>query len=210
MGGGGREVFLDLNREVDLIFCQLAIAERVRHARVALRDHQTAARADRFDRGREDVHLDPERHLPCARSGGVQQHDVGRAHRREQPRDKRQAHRQVVEPLAGVPHPGPDEWRLEDHPVARWQRRLRGEHEQPVALHGLLERVEQDSRCREVAAGDDPRLQCRQRGEGLLQLLLGDDSHRSMPPPTRAPSPWPRGRRAARSNPTRCHTRRRP
>ena len=104
----------------------------------------------------------------------MQQHDVGRAHRREQPRDERQAHRQVVQPLAGVAHPGSDERRLEDHTVARGQRRLRREHEQPVALHGLLERVEQRSRGGEVPAGDDPRLQRRQRCEGLLELLLGD------------------------------------
>ncbi len=85
-------------------------------------------------------------------------HDVGRAHRREQAGNERQAHRQVVQLLAGVAHPGSDEWRLEDHTVASGQRGLRGEHEQPVALHGPLERVQQSSRCGEVSAGDDARL----------------------------------------------------
>ena len=116
------EIFLHLDRQVDQILRQLAVAERVRHPRVHLRDHQAAACAHRFDRGGEDVHLDPERDLSLARGRGVQQHDVGRTHRREQPRDERQAHRQVVQPLAGVAHPGPDERRLEDHAVALGQR----------------------------------------------------------------------------------------
>ena len=87
----------------------------------------------------------PSETFPLPRGGGVQQHDVGWAHRREQPRDERQAHRQVVQPLSGVAHAGPDERRLEDHALAQPQRRLGGEHEQPVALHGSFQGVEQSA-----------------------------------------------------------------
>ena len=79
-GADGRrgEVFLDLDREVDQILVELAVAERVWHPRVHLRDDHAAARAYRFDRGWQDVHLDPERDLALARGRGVQQHDVRR------------------------------------------------------------------------------------------------------------------------------------
>ena len=45
---------------------------------------------------------------------------------------------------------GSDERRLEDHTVACGQRRLRSEHEQPVALHRPLKRVQQNSRGGEI------------------------------------------------------------
>ena len=54
-----------LDRQVDRIPVELAVADACRAFGVHLRDHQASARADRFDRGGQDVHLDPERHLAC-------------------------------------------------------------------------------------------------------------------------------------------------
>ena len=170
------EIFLHLDCEVDQVLVELAVAERVGHPRVQLRYHQAAARTDTFDGGREDVHLDPERYLPLTGSRSVQQHDIRLAHSREQPWDERKTHRQVVQPLTGVAHPRPDERRLENHTVACGQRRLRREHEQPIALHRPLQRVQQASRGGEIPARDD-RLQHRQRPKNLLELPLGDHSH---------------------------------
>ena len=181
--GDGRrdEIFLHLDCQVDQILRQLAVTERVGHPRVQLGDDQAAACTHRFDCGGKDVDLDPERDLALAPCRGVQQDHVGGTDRREQPRDEGQAHRQVIQPLAGVAHPGSDERRLEDHAIALGQGRLGGEHEQAVALHRGLQRIEQRPRRGEITAGHDPRLWGRQRRRDLLELLFRDDAHSSIP-----------------------------
>ena len=86
--GRGREVLLDLDGEVDEVFGQLAVAERVGHVGVQLGDDEPAAGAHMLDGRRQDVHLDPERDLPVVWRGGVQQRHVGGAQRAEQPGDE--------------------------------------------------------------------------------------------------------------------------
>ncbi len=146
----------DLDREVDEVLVQLAVAERVGHPRVAA-GRSPGRHAHGRARPRPGGCSPRSRARPYPRRGVevCSSTTSGGRMRREQPWDERKAHRQVVQPLTGAAHSRSDERRLEDHAVACGQRGLRGEHEQPVALHRPLQRIQQSSRGGEVPARDD-------------------------------------------------------
>ena len=166
-----------LDRKVDQLAVDLAVPKGVGHRGVQLRDHQAASRPHPFEGGDENVHLDAHRDAPVTLGGRVQKEDVRRAQSVEQPRDQGETHWQVVELRPGTPHPRADERRLEDHALALRKRPLCGEHEQPVALPGLVHDPQGQLRNSVIAAGDDPRLVPGHGRDGFVQLAFGDDPH---------------------------------
>ncbi len=172
------ELLLDLDPCVDVVDGDERVAECPGHQRVQLSEHQTAARPDRLEGGRQHVDLGAERDHPVARQRGVDDHHVRGQRGGEQPWRQRQPAGHVGEPRVPA-EAGADEGRLGDHPVVDRQPSLGIEQVQPERRQGRGDALEQRQRRGEVPAGDDPGLWCRGlhcsgETDGLLEL---DDPH---------------------------------